>query len=43
MDGADDFAENRELDAQGQAQPIRSSVPGVMTPGTLASTQQRLN
>ena len=43
MDGADDFAENYDLKAQGQAQPIRSSVSGVMTPDTLALTQQRLN
>jgi hypothetical protein len=43
MDGADDFAENRELDAQGQAQPIRSSVAGVMTPTMQASTQPKSN
>ena len=43
MDRANGFAENYELKAQGQAQPIRSSVSGVMTPNTLASTQQRLN
>ena len=43
MDGADGFAENCELKAQGQAQPIRSSVSGVMTPDTLASTQPKPN
>jgi hypothetical protein len=42
MDGADGFAEIRELYAQGQAQPVRSNISGVMTPDILASIQPTL-
>ena len=42
MDGADGFAEDRELYAQGQAQPIRSDLSGVMTPDRSAPIQPRL-